>query len=105
MKSVLIAMVLSSALAASAANTWHVDDDWLDRDGDGSAEKPYGMIQQAVNAASSCDTILVAPGTYDRTPTEANGCIVVNYADLEPETFRTALLRFAQLLRIETVGW
>jgi len=56
---VLFCFILLALLAApTAAATWYVDDDG----GDGV----YTTIQEAIDAASSGDTISIRPGTYSR---------------------------------------
>ena len=45
-------------------NTWYVDDDAADG-GDGSQEKPYNKIQDAVNVSENGDTVRVFAGTYN----------------------------------------
>jgi len=55
------AILLSLSLAHAA--TWHVDD-ITDPSEDGSAEHPFDSIQQAINAASGGDTVIVYPGRY-----------------------------------------
>ena len=44
-------------------NTWYVDDD-APEGGDGSLEKPYQKIQDAVNVSENGDTVRVFAGTY-----------------------------------------
>jgi len=44
-------------------NTWYVDDDAADG-GDGSLEKPYQKIQDAINSAQDNDVIRVFDGVY-----------------------------------------
>ncbi len=76
-----------AAFAATAANTWYVDDDnynatWVDDSAsyiaagyDGTTpEKAFGTIQAAIDASTtkSGDTILVCPGTYDKGGKMAN---------------------------------
>ena len=58
-----VAMV---TMAAFAANTWWVDDDWYNQGGIGTEASPYGTIQDAVEAAASGDTIKVKAGVYDK---------------------------------------
>ena len=66
MKKMLVVMGVGLVgLAACAANTWYVDDDNYGQEGlDGSSEKPYGTIQQAIDAdtTQTGDTIKVRPG-------------------------------------------
>ena len=57
-----------------AANTWYVDDAKYGASGTGeSLETAFGTIQEAVTRASAGDTVLVAPGTYNRGSTKASG--------------------------------
>lgn len=57
MKTVFLAMMLASLLASGAeARTWRVE-----RDGSGD----YTIIQDAVDAAASGDTIRIGPGRFD----------------------------------------
>ena len=77
-KNIVLGMLASACFAASAANTWYVDDDnyneayttpqdYIDHGFDGKSEsKAFGTIQIAVTKASSGDTVLVLPGTYDK---------------------------------------
>jgi len=51
MKNLIAGLVLSSLSCIAAADTWHVPDDFL-------------TIQDAIDAASNEDTVLVGPGTY-----------------------------------------
>jgi C1A family cysteine protease len=46
---------------------------------------PYGTIQEAINAASALDTVLVAPGTYTENITLKDGVFVVS-SDGRPTT-------------------
>ncbi len=64
-----IAYALSAAIAAVttlplAAATIYVDDDWAGQGGDGSAESPFGTLQEAEAAMSTLDKVSVADGTY-----------------------------------------
>ena len=55
--------------SAFAANTWYVDDDWYGKEGrNGTAEAPWGTIQEAVDASDNWDLVLVAPGRYTVPP-------------------------------------
>ena len=69
------AMGIAGMVALSAAaNTWYVDDAKYGASGAGtSLETAFGTIQEAVTAASAGDTVLVAPGTYNRGSTKASG--------------------------------
>ncbi len=60
-----VAMV---TMAAFAANTWWVDDDWYGQGGNGSEERPFGTIQDAIDASDtqSGDTIKVKAGVYNK---------------------------------------
>ena len=66
--SLVIAGVLMLACTAKAANTWYVDDDNYGKEGltGKTAELACGTIQDAINKASSGDTIYVAPGVYNQ---------------------------------------
>ena len=62
----VVVSVLMLVCTAKAANTWYVDDDNYGKEGltGKTAELAYGTIQDAINKASSGDTIYVAPGVY-----------------------------------------
>ena len=62
----IAATILSTPIATEGANAWWVDDDWYEKGGNGSETSPFGTIQDAVEAASSGDTIKVKAGVYDR---------------------------------------
>ena len=69
MKTTCILIVAATiATAAHAANTWWVDDDWYGQGGNGSAERPFGTIQDAIDASTtqSGDTIKVKAGVYNK---------------------------------------
>ena len=77
----LFSVLFAAAMGAASAGTawaetlWYVDDNALndlgpgdpnvsDPDEDGSADHPYDAIQEALDAASDGDTIIVRDGTY-----------------------------------------
>ena len=67
MKRILAFFVVGLLAAASAANTWYVDDAKYGASGSGdSLETAFGTIQEAITRASAGDTVLVAPGVYNR---------------------------------------
>jgi hypothetical protein len=77
---VFLAMGLLALAANSQARTWHVE-----RDGSGD----FVVIQDAVDAAASGDTILVGPGQYDdysfgfnNTVWDVYGCINITKDNL-----------------------
>lgn len=55
--------VVLLTLSMAHATTWHVDD-ITDPSEDGSVEHPFDSIQEAINAASGGDTVVVHPGRY-----------------------------------------
>ena len=46
---------------------WYVDDDASNSNGDGSPSLPFREIEDGIGAASAGDTVMVLPGTYDRS--------------------------------------
>ena len=58
-----VAVLLSTPGADADGTTLYVDDDAPDG-GNGSMNKPFNMIQDAVNASSDGDTVRVFNGTY-----------------------------------------
>ena len=77
MKQMMCVAVMGIAglvVLSTAANTWYVDDAKYGASGAGtSLETAFGTIQEAVTAASAGDTVLVAPGTYNRGSAKASG--------------------------------
>ena len=73
MRVAAIAIAGMVALSA-AANTWYVVDAKYGASGAGtSLETAFGTIQEAIARASAGDTVLVAPGTYNRGASKASG--------------------------------
>ena len=66
-KRILTVFAVGLLAAASAASTWYVDDAKYGASGAGdSLETAFGTIQEAITRASAGDTVLVAPGVYNR---------------------------------------
>ena len=66
-KRILTVFAVGLLAAASAASTWYVDDAKYGASGAGdSLETAFGTIQEAVTRAAAGDTVLVAPGVYNR---------------------------------------
>ena len=60
--------------AAPAANTWYVDDAKYGASGAGDSLKTaFGTIQEAIARAAAGDTVLVAPGVYNRGVDTSSG--------------------------------
>ncbi len=55
---------------------FHVDDD-APSGGDGSGERPFGTIQQALNAVSYGDTVQLGPGVYRRPVELVSGVTIL----------------------------
>lgn len=65
MKHTCVVLLLVLALCGGARPaTVYVDDNALGKPNDGSAQAPYYSVQQAIDAAGTGDTIIVAPGYY-----------------------------------------
>ena len=60
----VFAALTAIAILPLAAATVYVDDDWAGQGGDGSAERPFGTLQEAGAAMSTFDNMSVADGTY-----------------------------------------
>ena len=59
------ARIARMAIEKGGGTHWYVDADAQVR-GDGSEERPFLTIQEALNASSKSDTIRLAPGTYSQ---------------------------------------
>ena len=59
------ARIARMAIEKGGGRNWYVDDDAQVR-GDGSEERPFLTIQEALNASSKGDTVRLAPGTYSQ---------------------------------------
>ena len=65
MKKIMMAMLLMPMMALAA--TWYVNGSTGSDSNSGTSESaPKATIQAAIDVSSAGDTILVAPGTYDR---------------------------------------
>jgi hypothetical protein len=67
MKKLLLLFACAMFLAAGAfaqATTWHVDAAYEGGDSDGTEDKPFVSIQEAIDGAAAGDEILVEPGSY-----------------------------------------
>lgn len=60
----VLVLAMLFVMAVPVMATWYVDDDNCP-DGTGTQTDPFCTIQDAVNAASDSDTIVVAAGTYN----------------------------------------
>jgi hypothetical protein len=64
----IVLLVLSSGLPPCAAQaTWYVHGSGTYNTGNGSSGNPFGAIQQAIDAASNGDSILVLPASGARS--------------------------------------
>ena len=61
-----VVLVLAGMGASCLADTFYVATNGVDAVGNGSESSPFGTIQYAADTASPGDTILVAPGIYDK---------------------------------------
>jgi len=57
---------------------WYVDDDATNANGDGSSGLPFREIDDGIEAASTGDTVMVLPGTYDRAGDQELSFIIYN---------------------------
>lgn len=73
---ITLPLILSLALCAPLQATWYVDDDADCLAADGSFQWPFCTLQDALNAASSGDRILLLPGDYAPAQTPLTRCPV-----------------------------
>ncbi|MCL1910087.1 MAG: InlB B-repeat-containing protein, partial [Kiritimatiellaeota bacterium] len=73
-------VALLCAVKVGAQEIWYVDANSTNTVVNGSEEAPYKSLPAAVNAASTGDTIMVLPGTYERF-TKANMELIIESTD------------------------